>query len=98
MAAFLSGKKTYLVAALLIGCAVASGFGVQIPEWVWAVIGGMGLVTTRAGVGKAEAAGAAVRDLLVEISQAPPAVAMRPGPSVGATAQAAMTAAFGGQK
>ena len=49
---WLQGKKTYLVVVLtfVVGGMLASG--VQIPEWVWALLGAAGLGGLRAGVGK----------------------------------------------
>jgi len=49
--AFLTGKKTYLIAVVVavLGCAQAMGW-FEVPEWVWPIIGGMGLTTLRAGV------------------------------------------------
>jgi hypothetical protein len=43
-------KKTYLVAAVGIGLAIAQAFGVVIPPEVYAVLGSLGLATIRHGV------------------------------------------------
>ncbi len=53
--AFLSGKKTYLVGAAAVGLGIVAYFGVVIPEWVWAIAGGLGLITLRAGSAKVKA-------------------------------------------
>lgn len=53
--AFLSGKKTYLVGAASVGLGIALYFGVAIPEYVWAIAGGLGLITLRAGSAKVKA-------------------------------------------
>ena len=51
---WLDGKRTYVVAAAILGCGVAAGFGVHIPEYVWAALAALGLGWLRAGVKKAE--------------------------------------------
>jgi len=50
--AFLSGKKTYIVAIVAAGLAFAGAMGYPVPEWVYAVLGAIGLTTIRAGVAK----------------------------------------------
>jgi len=49
---FLHGKKTYLVAAIAGGLAVAEALGYPVPPYVYAVLGALGLTTTRAAIGK----------------------------------------------
>lgn len=48
---FFKGKKTYLVALLMVALGVAEGFGwISIPEWVWGALAGAGLGFLRLGV------------------------------------------------
>lgn len=49
---FLDGKKTYVVAVLTIGLGIAQAFGIQIPEWAWTVLTGLGLIAGRDAVRK----------------------------------------------
>ena len=48
--AFLEGKKTYLVALTAAVLAGAQALGYPIPEYVYALLGALGLGTLRAGV------------------------------------------------
>lgn len=55
-----SGKKTYLVAAMVIAIGLAEGvFGIDLPgvevgeDWLAYILNGIGLGTLRAGVQKA---------------------------------------------
>ncbi|MFH1420150.1 MAG: hypothetical protein ABII12_17900 [Planctomycetota bacterium] len=50
---FLSGKKTYLVAAITVGVSVAASAGVVIPVWVYAALIAVGGATGRAAIQKA---------------------------------------------
>ena len=51
MAEYLAGKKTYILAFVGALLAFVDGMGwVNIPEWVYAVIGSGGLAALRAGV------------------------------------------------
>ena len=50
---WLKGKKTYLVAAVVGLIAAAQYLGYEVPPWVFALLGALGLGTLRAGVGKA---------------------------------------------
>lgn len=52
MLASLEGKKTYLIAFIGAGIALAQAFGVQIPENVLTVLAFLGIGTLRAGVAK----------------------------------------------
>ena len=54
--AFLSGRKTYIVSALVVIGGLAVKYGLDIPSWVWLVLGGAGLASVRAGVTKVEEA------------------------------------------
>ena len=51
--AFLKGKKTYVVAALIAGLSgyMALHPGFIIPEWVWTLLGALGLGTVRSAIG-----------------------------------------------
>ena len=51
---WLSGRRSYLTAAAILGCGVLSAYGVQIPEYVWAALGALGLGFLRAAVKKTE--------------------------------------------
>ena len=48
----LAGRKTYILAFLGAGLALAQAFGVQIPESVLTVLAFLGIGTLRAGVAK----------------------------------------------
>jgi len=50
----LEGKKTYIVALLIGAGAVLSYLGVDIPEFVWSILGMLGLGAVRSAVGKIE--------------------------------------------
>jgi hypothetical protein len=48
----IDGKKTY-ISAILIGLgAAATAMGYVIPEWVWALLGAIGLGSVRAAIKK----------------------------------------------
>lgn len=47
---FLSGKKTYIVALVTAVLAGVSALGYPIPEYVYAILGALGLGTLRAGI------------------------------------------------
>lgn len=49
---FLAGKKTYIVALVAAGMAFAQAMGYPIPEWVYAMLGAVGISTLRAAVPK----------------------------------------------
>lgn len=49
---FLSGKKTYIIALVAAALAFANAMGWTIPEYVWALLGALGLGTLRAAVQK----------------------------------------------
>ncbi len=53
---WLKGKKSYITAALIVSGGIAVYFGVVIPEWIWLILGGLGVGFVRAGVGKVEQA------------------------------------------
>jgi len=50
--AYLEGKKTYIVVIGVILGALLDYYGITIPEWAWAALGGIGLAALRAGVKK----------------------------------------------
>lgn len=52
MMTFLEGKKTYIVSAVTIALAVAQALGYVIPEYVYALLGALGLGTLRVAVTK----------------------------------------------
>lgn len=48
---FLKGKKTYIIAGVMTVLGFFQGMGwFIVPDWVWAVLAGLGLTTLRAGV------------------------------------------------
>ena len=47
---FLRGKKTYVVALVVIAATVCKANGIDIPDWVWGVLAGTGLITSRAAI------------------------------------------------
>lgn len=47
---WLIGKKTYLTAIAIGVLAAAQALGYPVPEWVYAILGALGLGTLRAGV------------------------------------------------
>ncbi len=49
---FLNGKKTYIVAFVAAGLAAAQALGYPIPEYVYVILGALGLITTRAAITK----------------------------------------------
>lgn len=49
---FLNGKKTYLVAAIAGALAVAQSLGYEVPPYVYAILGSLGLATQRAAIAK----------------------------------------------
>lgn len=49
---FLSGKKTYIVAAIAGVGAVAGALGHPFPDWAWGLINAVGLGALRAAVRK----------------------------------------------
>jgi len=50
---FLKGKKTYIVAILMVALGLLQGFGFFVlPEWAWAILAAIGLTSLRAGVKK----------------------------------------------
>jgi hypothetical protein len=50
--AFINGKKTYITAVLIGLGACATALGYVIPEWVWALLGAIGLGSVRAAIKK----------------------------------------------
>ena len=53
--AFLNGKKTYIVAAL-IGCAAAAkALGYVVPDYVWFVLNAAGLGAVRSAIDNSQA-------------------------------------------
>ena len=53
----LAGKKTYIVAAVMVGVVVAQAFGLEIPDNVWHILEALGLGALRLGVKKGEVGG-----------------------------------------
>ncbi len=51
--AFLSGKKTYIIAFIAAATAGAQAMGYDIPQWVYAVEAALGLGTTRIAISNA---------------------------------------------
>ena len=49
---FLQGKKTYIVAILIGIFAAAQSMGYVIPEYVFAILGALGLGAVRSGIEK----------------------------------------------
>ena len=50
----LNGKKSYIVAVIVAGVALLTAFGVEVPDWVYGILGAFGLGFLRAGVKKSE--------------------------------------------
>ncbi len=70
--AWLSGKKTYIVAALTIAFGILEATGHPIPAWVYAVLAGAGFTVMRLGVAKSQAATTAVLDVVNVIKDQTP--------------------------
>lgn len=51
---FLSGKKTYIVALVAAAMAFCQAMGWAIPDYVYAILGAVGLGTLRAAVNKVQ--------------------------------------------
>ena len=51
---FLQGKKTYLIAIVIGVGAAAQALGYVIPEWVYALLGALGLGAVRSGIEKSK--------------------------------------------
>ena len=49
---FLAGRKTYIISGLVVIGGLTVKYGLDIPSWVWLVLGGAGLASVRAGVDK----------------------------------------------
>ena len=54
LARVLDGKKSYLVALVILVVGILSACGVEIPPYVWASVSALGLGFLRAAVKKAE--------------------------------------------
>jgi len=52
--AVLSGKKSYFIALITAILGLVQAYGIYIPEWVYVILGALGLTTLRAGVSKNE--------------------------------------------
>jgi hypothetical protein len=52
MTNFLDGKKTYIVALVAVGLAVAQVFGIVVPEYVYTLLAAGGLGALRVAVTK----------------------------------------------
>lgn len=48
----LSGKKTYIVAVLVAAGSAAKVLGYDIPEWIFPILGALGLGAVRSAIGK----------------------------------------------
>lgn len=51
---WLSGRRTYLTAGVILLCGILAVYGLEIPEYIWAALAALGLGFLRAGVKKAE--------------------------------------------
>jgi hypothetical protein len=49
---WLSGKKTYITAAMIGICAGLQAAGIEIPEYAYAILGALGLGAVRSGIKK----------------------------------------------
>jgi hypothetical protein len=49
---FLNGKKTYIIAAIAAVTAAAQALGYEMPDWIYAVEGALGLGALRVAVTK----------------------------------------------
>ena len=49
---WISGKKPYAVAFVILACGIMASQGIEIPEYVWAALAAFGLGFLRAGVQK----------------------------------------------
>lgn len=50
--AWMQGKKTYIVAILVGLLGAAQALGYVVPEYVWAILGALGLGAVRSGIAK----------------------------------------------
>lgn len=46
----LQGKRTYIFSFITASLALAAAFGVEVPNWVWALLGSGGAASLRAGM------------------------------------------------
>lgn len=46
----LAGKRTYIVAFLTALIGLLAAFGIELPEWLMYILGGLGLTTLRAAI------------------------------------------------
>ena len=51
---YLQGKKTYIIAILIGLGAIAQSLGYVVPEYVYAILGALGLGAVRSGVDKSK--------------------------------------------
>lgn len=49
---FIDGKKTYITAIAVFVCGGLMALGVEIPEFVWVVLGALGLTGVRSALNK----------------------------------------------
>lgn len=49
---FLDGKKTYVIAAIAAATAAAQALGYDIPSWVYAIEGAIGIGAVRVAISK----------------------------------------------
>ncbi len=57
--ALVDGYKSYIVAGLIGIGAAAQALGYHIPDWVWPLLGSLGLGTVRSAIGKVDGPGGA---------------------------------------
>ena len=53
---FLEGKKTYITAFVTFALAIAQATGYTVPEYVYAILGAVGIATVRHGIATSTAA------------------------------------------
>ena len=53
---FLEGKKTYITAIVTFALAIAQANGTVVPEYVYAILGAVGIATVRHGIATSAAA------------------------------------------
>jgi len=56
LSTFLEGKKTYITAFVTFALALAQALGYTVPEYVYAILGAIGIATVRHGISTSAAA------------------------------------------